>query len=105
VNRTLYAAAAVVVAVAIGGGVYAAQSQDHDAPAIAMALAAVKIDIIEAITAAERHVDGKAASAELERENGRWLYEIEVIKEKVVMEVKVDSESGQVISAIEEKDD
>jgi uncharacterized membrane protein YkoI len=97
----LYAVAAVVAAGAIGAGVYAAQSQDSDALAIATA----RIDLIQAITAAEQHVGGKAVSAEFEREKDQLFIEVEVIRDRIVMEVTIDAQSGAIVSAVEEKDD
>lgn len=95
----MYAAAAIVVAAcAIGAGVYAAQPRDNDASAITTA----KLDLVQAIIAAEKHVGGKAVSAEFERDKGQFLFEIEVIKDKTVVDVKIDAETGNVISAVED---
>ena len=80
---------------------YAAISPENDALAIETA----KISMTQAVTTAEQHVGGKAARAEYERHNGQWVFDVEVVKGKKVMDVKVDSTSGKVISAAEDKTD
>jgi uncharacterized membrane protein YkoI len=92
--------AAALSAFAIGAG-HAANSQENDA----LAVASAKIDLARAVAAAEQHVGGKAAKAEYERHKGQWVYDIEVVKDKKVMDVKVDAGSGSVISATEDKAD
>ncbi len=97
------AAIAAAIAVAIGGA-YAAQSstsKENDA----VAIAAAKIDLTQAIAAAEQHVGGKAAKAEYERSKGQWVFEVEVVKGQTVMDVKVDPANGKVIAATEDKVD
>lgn len=80
---------------------YAAVSPENDASAIESA----KISITQAVTTAEQHVGGKAARAEYEHRKGQWVFDVEVVKNKKVMDVKVDSTSGKVISATEDKTD
>jgi uncharacterized membrane protein YkoI len=94
------AVAAALSAFAIGGS-YAANSPENDA----LAIAGAKIDLGKAVAAAEQHVGGKASKAEYERHKGQWVYDIEVVKDKKVMDVKVDASSGSVISATEDKAD
>jgi uncharacterized membrane protein YkoI len=103
-NRKATAAvAAAIAAVALGGGAYAAKSgaQENDALAISQA----QVTLTQAIAAAEQHVGGKAAKAELEQENGKWAFDVEVVKDKAIMDVKVDATSGKVLSATEDKAD
>ena len=87
-------------ALAIGRG-FAANSSENDA----LAIASARIELAKAVAAAEQHVGGKAAKAEYERHKGQWVYDIEVVKDKKVMDVKVDATSGSVISAAEDKAD
>jgi uncharacterized membrane protein YkoI len=97
-KRKLTAAiAAALAATAIGGGAYAAKAgQVEDALAIANS----KVSLAQAIAAAEQHVGGKAAKAELEDENGQWVFGVEVVKDATqVMDVKVDAATGKVLSA------
>jgi uncharacterized membrane protein YkoI len=102
-RKIVPAAIAAAVAVAIGGA-YAAQqgnSKENDA----VAGTAAKIDLTQAIASAEQHVGGKAAKAEYERDKGQWVFDVEVVKGQVVMDVKVDPASGKVIAATEDKVD
>src|ERR1700682_1228029 len=95
------AVVAAVSVLAIGGGYAAANSRETDALAITTA----KVDLAKAVAAAEQHVGGKASKAEYERLKGQWVYDIEVVKDKKVMDVRVDATSGGVISATEDKAD
>jgi uncharacterized membrane protein YkoI len=101
-KRKIYLAALAVVSAAAIGSVYATNKfSENDALAITTA----KIDLIQAVTAAEQHVGGKASRAEYEYEKGQSLFEIEVVKDKSVMDVKVDPMSGKVIAAVADKRD
>lgn len=80
---------------------YAANSTENDA----LAIEAAKISMTQAVTTAEQHVGGKTARAEYERHKDQWVFDVEVVKGKNVMDVKVDSLSGKVISAAEDKTD
>lgn len=97
----LYLAAAALIYAATIGVAYAAKFADNDALAIANA----KISLTQAVSAAERYVGGKASRAELERHNGQWLFDVEVVKGRQVMDVIVNSTSGTVIAAVEDKAD
>ena len=80
---------------------YAAISPENDALAIETA----RINMTQAVTTAEQHVGGKAARAEYEKHKGQWVFDVEVVKGKTVMDVKVDPTSGKIISAAEDKSD
>jgi uncharacterized membrane protein YkoI len=101
-KRTLIAAIAGAAVVAtLGAGAYAAQQgEGNDALAIAHA----KVSLSQAIAAAEQHTGGKAAKAEFEQSKGQWVFDVEVVKGQVVLEVKLDSD-GKVISAKEDTPD
>lgn len=92
---------AVLSTLAVIGSVYAATVTENDAAAIAGA----KIDLSQAVTAAEQHVGGKASRAEYERRKGQWVFDIEVVKGQSVMDVKVDAANGKVIEARADRDD
>lgn len=77
-------------------GVNHAESQSEND---ALALSKAKISLTQAIAAAESHVQGRAVRAELEDENGALVYGVEVVKGAQAMDIKVDSNSGQVLSA------
>ncbi len=65
----------------------------------AAALAQAKVSISQAISVAEQHANGKAARAELEDENGKMVYGVEVVGAGKTTDVKVDINTGQVLSA------
>ncbi len=80
---------------------YAVGDKGNDA----LVLPATRITLSQAITAAEQHVAGKASRAELEKHDDQWVFDVEVVKDKKVMDVKVDPESGVVLAATEDKND
>ncbi|TCV85368.1 PepSY domain-containing protein [Sulfurirhabdus autotrophica] len=90
-----------VLSAAAIGTAFAAKSLENDA----LAVTAAKVSITQAIAAAEQHVGGKASRAEYERAKGQYVFDIEVVKDKNVMDVEVDPTSGKVIAAVEDKND
>ncbi|MES2237163.1 MAG: PepSY domain-containing protein [Pseudomonadota bacterium] len=90
-----------VLSMAAMGNAQAAKIAENDA----LAVTAAKIDMTQAVAAAEQHVGGKASRAEYERHKGQWMFDVEVIKDKKVMDVKVDPTSGKVIASTEDKTD
>ena len=93
----------LAIAIAAAGTVaYAAQSStENDATAINKA----KISLVQAVTIAEQHVNGKAARAEYENSSRGWVYDVEVVSGAKVFDVKVDAAKGTVISSAEDKAD
>ena len=100
-KRKVFLAALVALSAAAIGGAYAASSTENDA----LAIAGAKIGLTQAVSAAEQHVGGKASRAEYERHKGQWVFDVEVVKDKRVMDVKVDPTSGMVTAAVEDKTD
>ena len=95
-KRKIYLAAlAAFVATAAIGSAYAAKAAENDA----MVISAASIDLGEAVTSAEQHVGGKATRAEFERHKGKWVFDVEVVKGRSVMDVKVDASTGKVVEA------
>jgi len=80
---------------------YAAISSENDA----LAIASAQVSLTQAVTTAEQHVDGKAVRAEYEHHKGQWVFDVEVVKGKQVMDVKVDPISGRILSAVEDNTD
>ena len=99
-NRTSMIAMAALSAAAIGSA-YAAKATENDA----LAVGSAAISMTQAITAAEQHVGGKASRAEYERHKGQWVFDVEVVKDRKVTDVRVDSTSGKVVAAVEDKAD
>jgi uncharacterized membrane protein YkoI len=98
-KRKLSAAiVAALAAAAIGGGsAYAARAAKQED---AFAITSAPVSLVQAIAAAEQHVGGKAAKAELEDENGVWVFGVEVVKDATtLMDVKVDATTGKILSA------
>ena len=100
-KRNIYLAALAALSAAAIGSTYAAKSAENDA----LAIASAKIDMMQAVTAAEQHVGGKASRAEYERHKGQWVFDVEVVKDKKVMDVKVDPTSGKIIAVTEDRAD
>ena len=71
----------------------------------AMAIASAKTSLVQAVTAAEQHANGKATHAEYEHSKQGWIYEIEVVNGAKVFDVKVDADKGTIISSAEDKAD
>jgi uncharacterized membrane protein YkoI len=104
-KRKLFAAAAAAfTAAAIGGAAYAASKAGMEDDALAIANA--KIGLAQAVAAAEQHVGGKAAKAEFEQaRGGQWVFDVEVVKDRTVMDVAIDATTGKVLSAVADKSD
>ncbi len=63
-------------------------------------LLSVKLSMEEAIATAKTQFPGQVLEAELEREDGQVVYEIEIVSTTgVVTEIKVDAESGELLSS------
>jgi len=100
-KRKFHLAALAALSAAAIGSAYASKAMENDALAVEVA----KIGLAQAVSAAEQHVGGKASRAEFEKHKGRWVFDVEVVNGKKVMDVKVDPTSGNVIAAAEDKAD
>src|SRR5581483_3671545 len=98
----LVPAVMLALSACVGGATYAATDSAENDP---LAVMSAKIDLRGAVAAAEQRVGGKASKAEYERHNGEWVYDVEVVKDRKVMDVKVDGMTGSVIAATEDKAD
>lgn len=78
-----------------------ATAEENDALAIKTA----KISLTQAIAAAEQHAKGQAVKAELEQSKGKPVFEVEVVSGGKVFDVKVDANTGTVVSSTEDLDD
>ncbi len=90
----IVAVTAAALAVAI---LYAGQEmlQDvNDADVIEQ----TKISLIQAVSDAERHANGKAARVDLEDENGEVVYRVKIINAGEATEVHVDGKTGKILS-------
>ena len=100
-KRKLYLVAFAVLSTTAVGYAYAANAMENDA----LAIQSAKISLTQAVTVAEQHVAGKASRAEFEKHKDKWVFDVEVVSGKKVMDVKVDPETGKVLTAIEDKED
>lgn len=86
---------------AVGTVAYAAKGMENDALAIVTA----KIPLVQAVTTAEQHANGKATRAEYEHSKQGWVYDVEVVNGSKVFDVRVDADKGTVISSAEDTAD
>lgn len=100
INAVLVAGA-LASASAAGYAATSANNVENDALAIGQA----KTSLIQAITAAEQHVNGKAVRAEYEQTKAGWAYDVEVANGAKVFDVRVDADKGTVISSTQDKVD
>lgn len=101
-HRYLKSSILAIAIAATGVAAYAAKGgMENDA----MAINKAKISLTQAISVAEQHAHGKAASAEFEHSKQGWVYEVEVVSAAKVFDVRVDADKGTVISSVEDKED
>lgn len=67
--------------------------------------AEAKLSLIKAIQTAEAHQGGKAIEASLDDDSFSPTYEVEVMKDQRLYDVRVDAVSGDVMGVREDKDD
>ena len=92
----------LAAAVLAGSWAFASQRDDRDDAAPA-AIAQPAISLSQAIAIAEQYAQGNAISAELERDDGRAHYEVDVAAAGRTAEVNVDASDGSVIGAEAER--
>jgi hypothetical protein len=92
--RLLLAAAAILV-----GTAALADRDDHERARAALAREEI-LPLAEIMPAIEARFYGRAIEVEFERDDGRWVYEFELITPAGrIVEVEVDAASGRVIEA------
>ncbi|MDO4709574.1 MAG: PepSY domain-containing protein [Pseudomonadota bacterium] len=104
-SKKIISAWVLGLALAAGGvAVAAPQVIQHEAVA---ELARAKISLVRAIEIAEAHINGgRAASAELDVELGRAVFDVKVVaRDNTVYEVEIDGSNGRVISSRIDRDD
>lgn len=98
-RKILIPALIMAASVATAGGVIYAQQPVVKQNDAMTQLAKTRISLVQAVTIAEQHAGGRASHAELENENGRLVYDIEVADNANTTDVKVDATDGSVVSA------
>lgn len=87
---------ATFVLASVGGGLAAAQSSDAE----------VAISETQAIELALVEVPGEVQETELENEDGKHVYEIEILSaDGKEMEVEIDAQTGEILEVEAEDDD
>lgn len=86
---------AVVIAATTMGAYAAKDGGANDA----LALSHAKIPLVQAVSVAEAHVQGKAARVEFEQAKTGWVYDVEVVNGTKVFDVAVNAETGTVVSS------
>lgn len=69
------------------------------------AAADAKISLIKAIETAEAHQGGKAIEASFDDDSFSPTYEVELVKDTSLYDVRVDAVNGKVLGVREDKDD
>jgi uncharacterized membrane protein YkoI len=101
-SRSLIAVCATALLFSTGAFAGTSANSANDAGPIASA----KISMDAAVSAAEKHVQGKAVRAEYEKQKGGgWAYDVEVKAGAKVFDVKVDAEKGTVLASTEDAAD
>ena len=97
-NRTLIylLTFAGLTAAAALATVYVQRVAEDEASTIAKA----GVSLAQAVGIAERHVGGRAVSAEYEDQHGQWVFAVEVVKGKGTMDVTVEASTGKVLAAV-----
>lgn len=88
-----------VTLTATGIGAYAAINMKNEATALVQA----KGSIVQPITTAEQHASGKATRAGHEQSKAGLTFDVEVLNDSKVFDVKADSDKGMVTSSAEPK--
>ena len=92
---------AIVIAVT-GSVAYAAKdNQENDAAAVTHA----GIPLSQAVSMAERYVNGQASRAEFESTKQGGVYDVEVVSGAKVFDVRIDAAKGNIIDSSEDKTD
>ncbi|MDY7231602.1 PepSY domain-containing protein [Hyalangium rubrum] len=91
-------------AVAVLAGLGAGSALASDADEIRM-LGQTKITLVQAIEAAQRHQGGQAYEASIDDDSFEPVYEVSVVKDNRVYDVRVSGTDGKVLGAREDRKD
>lgn len=92
-----------LAALLIGGATTAGLAMAD--PEDARALAEAGISLTDAIEAAEAHTNGKAFEAAIEDDSFSPEFEVSVVVDNATYDVRVNGETGEVISSRQDDDD
>jgi uncharacterized membrane protein YkoI len=94
-------AAATAVLSAIAATAYAATVIRNDA----LPAPEAKVSMLQALSIAEQAGNGKVTRAEYEKTKDGWVYDVEVISQNKVLDIRIDADKGTVISSKEDTAD
>lgn len=94
---------ALLLAGATTSSLFDSRGAAADASKDLQLLSEAEISLSAAVRIAEKHVGGKAIDAELERESGKAVYDVSVIKAQSAFDVRIDAVSGDVLRVKEDK--
>ena len=96
-NKILKAMFAMIIMTSLAANVaQAGESKEKEANELKL-FSQAKITLTEAIKAAEQKTGGKAMEAEVDDESSTVQFEIEILKDGKIHEVKVDGKTGKVL--------
>ena len=82
-----------------------ADGDDHDRARRALEAGEIR-PLAEILAVAEARRPGRVIELELERDDGRWIYELELVTpEGRLFEMEIDAASGTVLEVEQEDDD
>lgn len=88
----------LLMAAPFASGLVMASSNDHDLARAALASGEI-LPLSAILTRLEKDYPGQIVEVELEREKGRWMYEIKLLqKDGLRQKLKVDAKNADVIS-------
>lgn len=83
---------------------FASDSDDDEAEHKAFLVSSVRL--VDAVAAAEAHTGARAMMAEFEKENGDYIFEVELLTDKgTELEAHVDASTGAVLQVEREEDE
>ncbi|HDR9483035.1 TPA: PepSY domain-containing protein [Burkholderia aenigmatica] len=88
-----------VLAALVATSAAAAYAANGNGENDAMSVVHAPVTLAQAVTAAERHVHGKAARAEYENSKQGWVYDVEVVSDGKAYDVRVDSNNGTILTS------
>jgi uncharacterized membrane protein YkoI len=96
-NKFLTALFTTVIMIGIVNVAQASESKEKEAKELQL-FSQAKISLSDAVKAAEHKTGGKAMEAEVDDESSTIQFEVEVVKDGKVHEVKVDGLTGKVLN-------
>ncbi len=92
-------AAGTIAAGAIGGAVYAKERGDTPTNEVQI-MATAKVNMAQAIAAAEQSTGGKAVGSGIEDLDGTVHFEVTVLMDNARHKVLIDTQTGQVVKTV-----